>query len=352
LIIQKKLGFLHSLLKTTDMLKKFLILTAVVLGSAAAQAQDPLFSQYYANPLYLNPAMAGSNVGARYVLNYRNQWPAIPGTFVSYSASFDQYIDAISGGIGVQAIADRTGESMFSMNGIHAMYSNNINLSRKWAIKTGLQAGYTNRSLNWDNLVFGDQIDARLGVVRGTLENTPIAGGGGVTSANYFDFAGGMLLYHQNFYGGVAAHHLTQPNETLLTGGNQEAALYVKWTAHAGGNIILRKQTFRNFGTSISPNVIYQHQGPFNTLNLGMYVNHGPAVGGVWYRQSGSTYDAFMVLMGVQKGAFKVGYSYDLTTSGLSTATSGSHEISISFAFEEKQKNKKRRVEKLKCPQF
>lgn len=334
------------------MFKKIIAVSATILCFCTAQAQDPLFSQYYANPLYLNPAMAGSNVGPRFVMNYRNQWPAIPGTFVTYAASYDQYFDAISGGLGVQAIADRTGESMYATNAVNVMYSNNINLTRKLAIKTGLQAGYTNRSFNWDNLVFGDQIDARLGVVRGTLENTPIPGGGGTTSANFFDFAGGMLLYSQNFYGGVAVHHLTQPNESILTGGNQTAQMYMKWTGHVGGNITLRKETFRNLGTSISPNLIFQHQGPFNTLNLGMYLNHGPMVGGVWYRISGKTYDSFMVLLGVQKGAFKVGYSYDLTTSGLNTATSGSHEMSIAFSFEEKQKNKKRRIEKLKCPQF
>ena len=46
-------------------------------------AQDPQFSQFYANPVYLNPAFAGTARCPRVVLNYRNQWPGIPGNFVT-----------------------------------------------------------------------------------------------------------------------------------------------------------------------------------------------------------------------------------------------------------------------------
>ena len=41
------------------------------------QAQDPQFSQYYAAPLYLNPAFTGSEMLPRIGANYRNQWPGI-----------------------------------------------------------------------------------------------------------------------------------------------------------------------------------------------------------------------------------------------------------------------------------
>ncbi|WP_343789462.1 type IX secretion system membrane protein PorP/SprF, partial [Wandonia haliotis] len=52
------------------------------------KAQDPIFTQFYANPLYLNPALAGTHGCPRFALNYRNQWPAISGNFVTYSASY------------------------------------------------------------------------------------------------------------------------------------------------------------------------------------------------------------------------------------------------------------------------
>ncbi|MFT4523977.1 MAG: hypothetical protein ACI85F_000118, partial [Bacteroidia bacterium] len=73
------------------MLKQYFIALftlVVVVGSVEESlAQDPQFTQFYANPLYLNPAFAGSKRCPRVVMNYRNQWPAISGTFVTYSAS-------------------------------------------------------------------------------------------------------------------------------------------------------------------------------------------------------------------------------------------------------------------------
>ena len=45
--------------------------------SSEAQAQDPQFTQFYANPLYLNPAFAGTARCPRLVMAYRNQWPSL-----------------------------------------------------------------------------------------------------------------------------------------------------------------------------------------------------------------------------------------------------------------------------------
>src|SRR2546423_3472250 len=86
------------------------ILVILLLISGAALAQDPEFTQFYANPLYLNPAFAGSSRCPRLNLNYRNQWPALTGTFVTYSASYDQHFDEISGGLGLLVLNDKAGE--------------------------------------------------------------------------------------------------------------------------------------------------------------------------------------------------------------------------------------------------
>ena len=334
---------------------RFKSLIVCMLFSVAAMAQDPHFTQYYANALYLNPAMAGSNIGPRVIMNYRNQWPSIPGTFVTYAASYDQYFSKISGGIGIQALADRSGESIFSNKQFNLMYSNNINLTRTLALKTGFQAGYTQYSLNWNNLVFPDQLDARLGIVRNTAEVLP---GNGTTSIGYVDFSAGMILYSEKFYLGFASHHLTQPNQSLIPGGNNDGILPRKYTAHAGANIVVKEASYNSPGTVLSPNIIFQYQKPFNTLNVGMYASHGVFSGGLWYRYSGinrnpqGTWDSFAVLAGVQQGVFRFGYSYDITVSSLRSVTAGSHEISVAFLFPENKKISKRPVQKLKCPQF
>src|SRR5690348_681523 len=66
----------------------------LVFGSVdAVKAQDPQFSQFYAAPLYLNPAFAGSTNQARAGINYRNQWPAIDANFTTMSFFADYFIE-------------------------------------------------------------------------------------------------------------------------------------------------------------------------------------------------------------------------------------------------------------------
>ena len=66
------------------MLKGYTALFILTIGlTTGVFAQDPQFSQFYAAPLYLNPAFAGSSELARVGINYRNQWPAMPGNFVT-----------------------------------------------------------------------------------------------------------------------------------------------------------------------------------------------------------------------------------------------------------------------------
>ena len=96
-----------------------LVFGFTLLGNTA-NAQDPAFSQFYSNPLYLNPAFTGANNGGcpTATLNYRDQWPGIGRTYVTYSASYDQHIDALGGGLGVIVAQDKSGSG--NLNTLHA----------------------------------------------------------------------------------------------------------------------------------------------------------------------------------------------------------------------------------------
>ena len=86
--------------------KILIALSALLFVPETASAQDPAFSQFYSNPLYLNPAFAGSSRCPR-SLNYRDQWPGIGRTFITTSASYDQHIQAIGGGLGILVSQDK-----------------------------------------------------------------------------------------------------------------------------------------------------------------------------------------------------------------------------------------------------
>ena len=303
-----------------------------------AYAQDPQFTQFYANPLYLNPAFAGTARCPRVVMNYRNQWPALSGTFVTSSASYDQHVDGLMGGLGLLVTNDQAGKGTLNTTTVSGIYSYQQAISSKFSMKVGFQASYFQKSLDWSKLTFGDQIDPRRGFIYNTND---VPRGGSVGNA---DFSAGVLGYTDIYFVGLAVHHLTQPNESLIVG---DSKLPMKITAHAGAAIPLGMNgRYGEARTRLSPNVLYQQQAAFRQLNLGMYVDHGPITAGVWYR----TRDSFIALIGFHTEKFKFGYSYDLTTSKLTTRTAGSHEISLQLQFN--CKAKKRRFRVVACPTF
>lgn len=332
------------------MIKRYYLLLSLVVSVIIASneqvfAQDPQFTQFYANPIYLNPAFAGTGNCPRVALNYRNEWPGIPktegGTFNTQSASYDQHINAISGGLGFLVTNDRSGQSTLTTTNVSAIYSYQLSITRKFSLKAGLQGTYLQKSVDWSKLTFGDMIDARRGFIYTTNE---IPTGNSVKTV---DFSAGILGYSQYYYGGFAVHHLTEPNEALV---GPNSPLPRKYTGHFGAVIPIGG---RSNETNVSPNFLYQKQGDFEQYNFGIYANKGPIVAGVWYRMK----DSFILLLGVQQKKFKFGYSYDITSSRLpnfgtkaSPGTFGSHEVSFGLQFS--CKKKKRKFRTVACPSF
>ncbi|MCF8297206.1 MAG: type IX secretion system membrane protein PorP/SprF [Saprospiraceae bacterium] len=320
----------------------YILTITLLIGADLAKAQDPHFSQFYANPLYLNPAFAGSAVCPRLIMNYRNQWPAISGAYVTYNAGFDMRFDALHGGLGILATADKAGEGVLSTNNISLLYSYHMTPTRSFNINVGFQGTYFQKSIDVTKLTFGSQIDPRWGFVKEppTLPNM---------SASGVDFQTGIIGYSEKFYIGFASHHLVEPDEGLVS----YSMLPRKYTFHTGGIIPLTKngkKRLRDEDPVLSPNLVFQQQGEFHQLNYGLYVNKMPMIAGLWYRHFFEGSDAVIVLVGFQYDKFKFGYSYDITVSKLASASGGSHEFSFALMFNCPQR--KKRIREINCPSF
>jgi len=324
--------------------RPYIIVLLILFISLGTKAQDAHFSQFYANPLYLNPAFAGSKVCPRLVMNYRNQWPSIPGSYVTYNASFDMHFDGIGGGLGVIVTSDRAGQGVLTTQSVSLIYSVRIKLSRHWAIKAGLEASFFQKHLDWDKLTFGDQIDSRWGFSNSTAEKRPSNGEYNILKP---DFSAGFLVYNERFFGGFAASHLVPVD----VGFKEESILPMKLTAHAGYMIPLVKgKRVRPGDPSISPNFVYMQQGPFHMFNYGAYFKKSPMIFGLWYRHFLEGSDAVIIQVGFEYDKFKFGYSYDITVSKLATASGGAHEISFGLDFN--CPVKRRRMREISCPAF
>ena len=320
----------------------FLALFFVTLGSDDAQAQDPEFTQYFANPLYLNPAFAGTARCPRMTMSYRNQWPAMSGSFVTTSAAYDQHVETLSGGLGFIVMNDQAGRGTLSTTTASGIYSYQQAITRKLSIKAAMQVTYMQKALDWGRLNFGDMIDPRRGFSYVTQDKPR----GGMVQA--VDFSTVFLGFTDKYYFGVAVHHLNEPNESLVVGTSR---LPMKYTVHAGATLPLQRSV-TGVESTISPNLFYRRQGESQQMNIGLYVNKGPLVGGIWYRGIMFTEykDAFIVTLGIKTDVVQFGYSYDLTVSQLTPATGGAHEISMTIQFDCRGKRSKFRT--INCPSF
>ena len=320
-------------------MKKLSLSLLFLVAASNLLAQDPTFTQFYSNPVYLNPALAGSSGCPRVALNYRNEWPQLTGNYVTYAAAYDSYFKNISGGVGLIALHDVQGQGTIQTSMIGASYSNYLKVNRKFRLMFGAQAAYYQKYLDWSKLTFGDMIDPRRGIIYQTGD---VPRGNG--RRGFFDVSAGIVGFSKNFYFGAAFHHLNRPDESMILG---QSKLPIKITGHLGANIKLGQRGRYSSTTFLSPNIIYQNQNGFQQLNIGAYLKYESFTIGAWYRNK----DAFILTVGINTDNYRIGYSYDLTVSPLGNGVSGgSHEVSLGINL--KCKKPARDFRRISCPSF
>jgi len=342
------------------MIKRILPLMIMTLICLKGWSQDPQFSQFYANPLYLNPALAGGALAPRLTANYRNQWPALSANFVTASFGADVFLPNYNSGIGVQVTTDSQGLGNLKATDVALQYSYQINLNDVTSLRLGIQGGFASRSLDYYGLTFGDQFNN--GGFTGNPSTDPFAQGG--PNVSYADFSTGMMVYSDWYWLGLAAHHINRPNQAFS---GTEARLPVKASLQAGLRIPFAGYTFLgneiDKEKSISPAILYKKQGKYDQLDIGLYVTIEPLVLGMWYRgipfkkyePSINNHESLVFLAGFRQDKFSIGYSYDLTISTLGAGSGGAHEISLSYIFEPltpKPRRSRSSKHQLSCPKF
>lgn len=331
------------------MLLCVMIGTGLLSFSPSVYGQDPTFSQFYSNPLYLNPALAGTGECSRIMFNYRNQWPSMPGNFVTYSASADHYVNALSGGIGVIITADNAANGLMNTTRISAIYAYHLKLSYNVSLNAGFNATFHQQKIKSNDLIYRDMIDPVSGTINpGNTGEIPVDN----STVNAADFNLGLALgIKEKYFIGFAVDHVAQPALNYYND-SENNFLYRKYTVHAGARINLISNNYKNSsdGLVLSPNILYQQQQNAKQLNAGFFVERSPLIAGIWYRYTFENPDGVIFLLGIKQKRFKFGYSYDLTLSKLKGATAGAHEVSLAILVGcNKKRNKPGAI---KCPEF
>ncbi len=331
----------------------FAIFAMILSPKNNLMAQDPQFSQYYAAPLYLNPALTGINQMGRAGFNYRNQWPSINTGFETSSFFVDYNFEDYNSSVGLLFNSDQEGFAGLSSTSISLMYSYQVFLNYKWAFRPAAQVSYYWRSVDFTQLTFGDQFDAEGQIVNPT--NEPISD----LQAQFVDVSLGGLIYNKNAWIGYSMHHVLQPNQSL-TGG--DSPLPRKVSIHGGYKIPFSKlspyASRDGKERALTPTFNYRAQQDFDQLDVGLYLTLQPILFGVWYRglpiksfESVPNNESLIFMVGLQRRNMSVGYSFDFTLSDLGLGSGGAHEVSWSYNFYLGDPRKPPRdVRELRCP--
>lgn len=336
-------------------MRKLLFCFSLICCVFSLKAQDPNFSQFFASPLTLNPALTGKFDGVfRVAGNYRNQWPTINNAFTTATISMDAGIlrntipDYDQFGVGIMAFTDKSGNGVLQNNflALSTAYHKALDENGFHQIGLGFQGTYVNKRLDIASLKFESMLraDGFTGLMDESFSSNQI-------KLSYFDMNLGILYNgttdgSNNFYLGASMYHVNHPKETFKQG---NYLLDPRVTIQAGGMVPIGEFNAFHFSANHS-----RQANATNTVIGGAYmINVSQDAGnptnlylGSWYRFG----DAIIPYVGLEFGEFQLGASYDVNTSSLKPASNmrGGAEISLIYIKKHTDPNAK----KLNCPKF
>jgi type IX secretion system PorP/SprF family membrane protein len=345
---------------------KNLYLALLLLASSSLFAQDVHFSQWWAAPVAMNPAMTGNFPGlVRATFNYRNQWFLIPTLnqvtpYQTFEASVDaavssQRMENNKFGVGLMFYNDKAGDGGLSTNSAMASVAYHQSLDRygRWHLSFGLQGGFVMKQIQMQNLVFESQLD-------GYGWNRNISNGENFNSNPiiYPDVnLGTMITAHPTdkfaFNFGVSVFHIAAPRESFLFDQNNR----INRRYAANGSMDISAGTDNHW--IISPTILFMMQGKAEQYNFGLGVNYqtnndnlGIFGGGFARMNSGGSFDAFILNLGTEVYSTRIGLSYDINVSGLSGASQSQGAVEVSVVYIYKKKNYQSVNYPMYCPKF
>ncbi len=295
-------------------MKKLIAFLVIILAASNVQAQqDPMLTQYMFNGFFLNPAYAGSHDYWTSTVSYRSQWTGadFEGAPRTAIVAVDGPIRGKNTGLGFIMTNDRLGVT--NTTSFMGSYAYHLKLNKKQKLSFGINAGVMQYSANLNDVLIWDEEDE---VYANRLNKLlPRIGTG-------------IYYYSDRHYVGVSI-------PTLL--------------AYEDGSefsVDISKASFLRRHYLLTAGVIFDvsEKVKFKPSILMKYVNNAPLEADInfstifddkfWVGASYRSGDAVALIFEYQSNNFfRIGYSYDITFSGLRNYQNGSHEIMIGVDF-------------------
>lgn len=312
------------------------------------QAQDATYSQFFNNPVYYNPALAGQYLGMRMRLHHRNQWNGLPNNYNNFSFVMDVAERNFpgAGGLGLIVQSDFDGIGNVRTNSAALANAVRIPIGDDIVTHFGVSLAYVQKSIDYDSFVFSGQLDPRFpDVVLPSNFGAP-----DFNTISYPDLNFGIMLQFfeqsrniNSIVGtfSAAMHHAFRPDISFTGNGSRLPHKFVFM-----GDLLLDNETAisrtraRNeFFFKLNPGFLYEMQGDLSNFVVGANVYKSNVYGGMWLRSQDFIYtqvNDLIMLIGLyvpmgDSSRLKFMYSYDFVISDARRAVGSTHELTLTF---------------------
>lgn len=291
----------------------YIILFVIIVQN---NAQDPVFIQYYNNPIFFNPAYTGTAITPRVSVNQRIQWPELPGQFNTSIVSFDQYLLKQKCGVGITVMKDQSGEAK-SASSFGMIYSYRFKYD-PFIIVSAIHASINQRVVDARQFRYDDMIHYLNGFVN-TSSIDPMAQS--LLNDIFSDFSIGFMGYTKNEFAGLSIHHIISPSKGV------RSVLPMKLTLSGGYKYPLNKRQY------LLPHAVYTHQQNYKTLDIGVLLYSSILTTGISYRNGFFRRNSLSITTIFDiYNSIKMGFSYDFTVSKVNAFGSKSaYEFSLIY---------------------
>ena len=302
-----------------------IFLALVLVFSISGSAQDPHFSQFWNNPLYMTPAATGighieDKPVSRWMTQYRSQWANLRGSFKTFAASFDRPVDKLRGGLGVQFTNDVMANGFLTTNGLKLSYAYIKNLG-DFQLSTGLALGKYWSSLDFNQFLFADMLDT-------AFRKDPFNMNQSVNAISYPTFDAGILISNKKGFLGLSYFNLNRPNNSFYQ--NPDQVLSKRLNLHAGYLFSLNDQS----GIMVRTQYMRQHTARqlllsagyrYKTIEVGAMFRSSPPNSAILNISSAIFYANY------RYRRFNLSYTFDYGIGELHKISANAHEFCLRY---------------------
>ena len=240
------------------------------------------------------------------------------------------------------------GAVSFNYASISTAYHKGLDEDGYKQLGLGVQGTYSNMLINTSKLTFEDQL-----TINGTFTNpTQETFGNTTLNSSFFDLNAGLLYTssstdRNNLYAGVSLYHINRPKQNFNSG--PEYLLNPRATFHAGGYFPTGEMTTLHLSALYSTQAgahetLVGAAMQFSAGGLSTVDNPVSFYGGLWMRLG----DAIIPYVGLEYQNLRFGFTYDVNTSSLKSASQSRGGLELSLIYIAKTPGSKG----IPCPKF